>query len=175
VLKMNSAQERGLAKLVRQAYVHGIYQWFIGLVFLFSAFSAFPEYKWPIGLGLLLFSAGVGSIVHVVRTLHETANLQADAAERKTRHSILRAAELAAGGQTWIAEADFWAEVDRRVEAEGKQSERMLTALADLGERTPTDVPVGFWKGLMLGGGALVWQLAANLLGIALIAGLTPG
>jgi hypothetical protein len=168
---MTSEQDRSLAKRVRQTYVQGIYQWLIGLVFLFSAFNAFPEYKWPIGLGLLVFSAGVGGIIHVVGTIYATANIQADAAERKTRHSVLRAAELAAGGQTWIAEADFWAEVDRRVEAEGKQSEGM----ANVGEKAPKDVPVGFWKGLMFGGGALIWQLAGNLIGIALVAGLTAG
>ena len=171
---MNSAQSRGLAKLVRQAYVHGIYQWFIGLVFIFSAFNAFPEYKWPIGLGLLVFWAGVSGIIRVARTLYETANIQADAAERKTRHAVFRAAELAAGSQTWIPEEDFWAEVDRRIEAEENRRDARLYALSDMGEGSQS-APVGFWKGLMLGGGALVWQLAANLLGIALVAGLTDG
>ncbi len=171
---MDIAQARGFAKLLRQAYVHGIYQWFIGISFLFSAFNAFPEYKWPIGLGFLVFSAGVSGVIRAVGTLHQAEVNRADAAERKTRHAVLRAAELAAGSQTWIPEGDFWAEVDRRVNAEENRRDARLYALSDMGEGSQP-APVGFWKGLILGGGALIWQLAANLIGIALVAGLTAG
>lgn len=160
---MVSAQKPFVAKLVRQAYVHGIYRWLIELAFLFSAFAVFPEYKWPIGLGLLVFSAGIAVTAQVVRAYHESANLLADSAERKTRHAVVHAAELAARGQSEIATWGFWAEVDRRVAAEQEQ------------EGVPQETPTGFWKQLMIGTGALIWQLGANLLGIALVIGLTGG
>lgn len=160
---MLSAQKPFFDKMVRQAYVHGIYRWLVELAFLFSAFSAFPEYKWPIGLGLLVFSAGIVVTAQVVRGYHKSANVLADAAERKTRHAVVHAAELAARGQSEIAAWGFWAEVDRRVAAEQEQDGVLQEA------------PAAFWKQLMIGTGALIWQLGANLLGIALVVGITGG
>ena len=84
-----------------------------------------------------------------------------DRGERKTRHAILLAGELAGKSAGEIDEWSFWREVDRRVEAEA-------TRLGD-----PDAKPTGFWKGLLLAAGSLLWQLAASLFGIALVAALT--
>lgn len=160
---MGSAQQEAVKKLARQTYVTATYRWLIEVSFLFAAFTAFPEYKWPIGLGLLVFVGGVQAVVLTLDLMHRHNNTLADEAERKTRHAIVRAAELAAKGVSDIDQVEFWQEVDGRVRLERSAQE----------DASPT--PVGFWKGLALASGAFVWQLSASVLGIAVVAGMTGG
>lgn len=139
----------------------GAYRWLIEVAFLFAAFTEFPEHKWSLGLAVLAFGAATSAVIHIQRTSHAVANVMMDQGERKTRYAILLAGELAGKSVGEIDEWSFWGEVDRRVEAEAVR--------LDDHEAEPT----GFWKGLFLATGSLLWQLAASLFGIALVAGLT--
>jgi hypothetical protein len=154
-------QKETVARVTRQTYVTGIYRWLIEVAFLFAAFTEFPEHKWSIGLAVLAFGAAVGGIVHYQQALHTLENVLMDQGERKTRHAVILASELAAKGVSEIEQYNFWGEVDRRVAAEVRRD-------ADPGAR-----PTGFWKGLVLGAASLIWQLTASLVGIALVAALT--
>lgn len=157
---MSRSQKEALGKLSRQTWVTGIYRWVIEVAFLFAAFTEFPQHKWSIGLAVLAFSGGIGALVHYMQLVHAAANILMDEGERKTRHAIVRAAELAAAGDAHIEQWDFWDEVDRRVTGERSNQE-------------PLDKPTGFWAGIALAAGSLIWQLAASLFGIALVAALT--
>ncbi|MFN6952860.1 MAG: hypothetical protein ACK4NE_09760 [Albidovulum sp.] len=158
---MGPSQKEALGKLSRQTWVIGIYRWVIEVTFLFAAFTEFPEHKWSIGLAVLVFSGGIGGLVHYMQLVHAAENVAMDEAERKTRHAIVRAAELAAAGEGRIEQWEFWSEVDRRVAAEREPMDG------------GPDKPTGFWKGLLLAAGSLLWQLVASLFGIALVASLT--
>lgn len=160
---MSSAQKAILAKLGRQSFVIGIYRWLIEVAFLFAAFTAFPERKWPIGMAVLAFSGGLQAIIHTLQVMHQENNVILDVAERKTRHAIVHAAELAAKGTAEIDQGAFWGEVDGRVGSEQARAEDTQVK------------PDGFWKGFALASGSLIWQLAASLFGIAIVAGLTGG
>lgn len=161
VSQLTLDQKEAIGKLTRQALVIGIYRWLIEVVFLFAAFTEFPEHKWSVGLAVLAFSAAISAVVHVQQTSHAVANVMMDQGERKTRHAILLAGELAGKSVGQIDERSFWDQVDGRVEAEATR----------LGN--PDAKPTGFWKGTLLAMGALLWQLAASLFGIALVATLT--
>lgn len=141
-------------KATRSLWAIVIARWIIGVAFLFAAFTAFPEYKWVIGLGLLLFNLGIEGVGSAVTGLSQAQNYLDDLAERKTRHTILLAAERSHDIGDSIL---FWSEVDRRVEAE-------------MGPPTP---PTGFWKSAGLVIGATAGRLAGDIFGIGLVAALT--
>jgi hypothetical protein len=154
------ANKEVIGKLTRGAWVFSIYRWLMEVAFLFAAFSEFPDHKASIGFAVLAFGAAVSCLLQMAQISHSSANILADEGERKTRHSIVLAAEMAAKGVTDIDLWSFWLEVDRRVQAE--HAER-----SDLVSET------GFWKGFGLASAALLWQLAASLFGLGVVAALT--
>jgi hypothetical protein len=145
-----------VAKATRSLFSIAILRWLFGLIFLFVAFSEFPDHKWSIGLGLIVFNLGIAGVCQIVQGLHVDAYRMDDLAERKTRHTVLLAAERLPSPDHETGE--FWAEVDRRVRAE-------------VGEPTK----VGFWKSVGLVGGRVLWGLFADLFGIGIVASLTGG
>lgn len=155
------SQKNAVEKLTRQTYVIGIYRWLIEVAFLFAAFTEFPEHKWSVGLAVLAFGAAISAVIHVQQAIHTIANMMMDQGERKTRHAILLAGELAGKNVGEIDERYFWGEVDRRVESETHRSDE------------PETKPTGSWKGLLLATASLLSQLAASLFGIGLVAALT--
>ena len=141
--------------LVRQAWALWIYRWLIGVAFLFSAFSQLPDHRWTVGLGLLVFNAGIEAVLIVQQTQNAAQNALADEAERKTRHTIVAAAEKV--GTEYIEGWDFWQEVNERVSA----------------ETGPQEPALNWWRSAGLVLGQLVWRLIADLFGIALVVTLT--
>lgn len=146
--------ELASAKLTRTLWATQICRWLIGTAFLFAAFSEFPEHKWSIGLGVLVLEFGLVAIMDQAAALRVGEINLADQAERKTRHTIIAAAEW--GSDDPMKSAAFWQEVDDAVANERVDEEK------------PGWLAV---TGLMIGG--IVYRLAATLGGIALVAALT--
>ena len=143
-----------IAKAGRTLWGTVVLRFLFGLIFLFVAFNEFPNHKWTIGLGLVVFNISVGMIAETLSTLQLQANRLDDMAERKTRHTIILAAERA--GTTNLNTWEFWSDVERRVDAE-------------LGEPQKVSVPASI--GLVVG--RILWQAVADLVGIAILVGMT--
>jgi len=142
-------------RATRQGLASSIYLWILGVLFLFAAFSSFSEHKVTIGLGYLVFTQSRAMVLMVVGNLNDLQNLLADSAERKTRHTILHAAELGGDGMSLNYPA-FWGEVDHRVEEERQIHE-----------------PASLWKSGLLVLGGVIGRGAWDILGIGLVAALT--
>lgn len=142
-----------LAVPIRRAWVLGLYRWLIGLAFLFAAFSAFPGSKWAIGLGVLVFNAGVEAVLLSMEVHAKVSEMSRERADMLTRHTAVLAAERRGLGD-WPQ--GFWSEAHRRVNAEIEDGE-----------------PIGFWKSAGLVVGALAWRVVADVFGIALVMALT--
>lgn len=138
-----------------------IYRWLIEVAFLFAAFTEFPDHKWTIGLGLLVFSGAVSAIGRAIMGEELGSVVRDDGERRKTRHAVILAAEEAAAGHTSIDQEEFWRLVAARVESEYKAADEYA------------DKPTGFWAGSLLAVSALIWQVVASLFGIGLVAALT--
>jgi hypothetical protein len=144
-----------VAQATRSLYATAIVRWVFGVMFLFAAFEAFPEHKWPIGFGLLVFNLSVSGVICVLQAQQAVSNLLLDRGERKTRWTVVLAAELAGEPHD---EFSFWSAVDRRVNDELKMDE----------EAEP-----GFWRSAGLVAAGVLWRLLADLFGIGLVASLT--
>lgn len=105
-----------IGRLKRQGYGLMIYRTLLTFLFLMAAFTAFPQLKLVVGLGLLVFNQAVAALGHVASTHFQLANMLDDEGERKTRHAILLAAERPPVDE--YEHIDFWPEVNRRVAAE---------------------------------------------------------
>lgn len=149
--------EKLVRSFSRQAIALGVYRFAVTLFLLVALFNAFPGYRVASALAVLFIGAGFQVITTLLTYSLRVGNAAADIAERKTRHTILLAAERA--GQPNLNEPDFWHEVDRRVE-----DERPRDALASMP-----------WRGA----GAIAWaiaRLAIEALVLVILAGfLTPG
>jgi hypothetical protein len=159
---MRSEQKIAVAKLDRQTWVVGIYRWVFGVAFLFAAFNQWPDLKWTIGLAYLALDAAIAAIIHGLNVSFIRNNFLDDAGERKTRHAILYAAELASRKELpFDYQPDFWRAVDDRIREEQEELDRYA------------DEPVKWWIGVLLASGSLIWQLVASLFGIAIVVALT--
>lgn len=139
----------------RALFASGIYRWLIGCAFLFVAFSDFPTHKWTIGLGYVVLSTAISALVEFAQLQHAAENLLADRAERKTRHTIIMAAEWAAHDGP-MNSPEFWGTVDGRVNDEMNVDEK-----------------AGFWTSAVLVVGGVIWRTASDLFGLALVAALS--
>jgi len=105
-------------------------------------------------LAVISFNQAIGALGHVITLLAEANNRLSDLAERKTRHTIILAAQrdwnplLADMPPDW----DFWAEVDRRVDAE----------LVD------EESPPKWWQAASL----ILWNAFARLMGDLVAVGI---
>lgn len=145
-----------IGRLTRQGYGLLIYRSILTFAFLLAAFSAFPHLKLVFGLGLLLFNQAIAALGHVANMHFQAVNMLDDEGERKTRHTILLAAERPPRDE--FDQFEFWPEVNRRVAA----------------ERGDARKNVGGWKGA----GLTIWNVVGHALGdaalIAVAAFLTP-
>lgn len=149
-------------RLKRQGWVTLAYRFLIEVAFLFVAFSQFPDHKWTIGMGLLVFNGAVGSVALTIQQLAVGLEIHRGEADRKTRHAIVLAAEQAAlGKQDDIDQERFWTTVQGRVEFE----------LAEEGRYQ--DKPAGPWQGFGLATIALLWSVLSSLAGILIVMVLT--
>jgi len=98
----------------RQIWGLTIYRWLLSVVFLLVAFNEFPEHRASIALGFLVVIHSFAAIGMALKHLFLTSNALDDEAERKTRHTIVMAAQQ----QMDAGHGDFWAQVDDRVAAE---------------------------------------------------------
>lgn len=152
-------------RTVRGSYVLGVYRWLLGVGFLFVAFNEFPQHKWSIGLGLLVFNAGVEAVGRGIASLAVGLELRLDAGERLSRWATLLApvraphVDLSDRDET----AEFWGEMHSRGEGEAKR-------LREEGEK-----PVGWLGGFGLATASLLWRIIADLFGIGLAMALTGG
>lgn len=103
-------------RAMREALGLGIYRMFLTFALLLVAFSAFPAYKAVIGLAVLALNEGVSAVVTSLKVTALAQNHIDDAAERKTRHAIVLAAERS--GKPDAHYSDFWSVVEERVEDE---------------------------------------------------------
>lgn len=152
------------SRIRRQGWVNLAYRFLIEVVFLFVAFSQFPDHKWTIGMGLLVFNGAVGSVALMIRQLATGLELHLAQSDRKTRHAIVLAAEQAAlGKHDDIDQEKFWRTVEGRLEFE----------LAEEGRYQ--DKPAGPWQGVGLAVVALLWSVLSSLAGILVVMVLTGG
>lgn len=148
----------------RQGWVTVVYRFLIEVTFLFVAFNEFPNHKWTIGLGLLVFNGAVGSVALAVQQLALGLEIFLGQSDRKTRHAIVLAAEHAAlGKRDDIDPAKFWRAVDERLEFELSEEGRYQ------------DKPAGRWLGFGMATAALLWSLLSSLAGIIIVMALTEG
>jgi hypothetical protein len=148
--------EEGLAQIKRQGLVLLIYRWILGAFFLFVAFSDFPAHKWTIGVAYLVFALGVEAIITAGNARFLATNRLDDIAERKTRHTVALAALR---GES--PGPHFWSDVDERVESELRAAQALHR-------------PPAWWKRAGLVSGALLFRIAADLVGFAVMAAITP-
>lgn len=158
---MLAEQKDGAATFGRGTVVLSVYRWLIEVAFLFAAFTEFPTHKWSIGLGLLTFGGGVAVIGRAIAGGEIGQVLRDDGERRKTRHAIILASEQTATGHASINQGVFWSEVAKRVEREYEVANEYA------------DKPTGRWVGVLLASISLIWQLAASLVGIGVVAALT--
>ena len=148
----------------RQGWVTLAYRFLIEVAFLFVAFNEFPEHKWTIGMGLLVFNGAVGSVALTVQQLGVGLEIFLVQSDRKTRHAIVLAAEHAALGEhNDIDPAKFWRTVDGRLDFE----------LAEEGRHR--DKPPSPWRGFGMATAALLWSVVSSLTGIIIVMALTAG
>lgn len=120
-------------RTVRGSYVLGVYRWLLGVGFLFVAFNEFPQHKWSIGLGLLVFNAGVEAVGRGIASLTVGLELRLDAGERLSRWATLLApiraphVDLSDRDET----AEFWDEMRSRGEGEAKRLREKVTSRWD--------------------------------------------
>lgn len=148
-------------RLNRASWVRSIGRWIIELAFLFTAFTEFPEHKWSIGLGFLVLQGMVVHLGHSMTVLAVNATILSDAAERKTRHCIVLAAESPMLPTDEFTRSAFWASVDSRVAAEAAAADRYA------------DKPIGRLAGFGLAALALLWEVGASVVGIGFVMALT--
>lgn len=131
-----------LQALKRNNYAVGIYRGLVGLAFLVACFNTFSSAIGPIALGYIFFGLSTEAVGLAVSTAAQAQNRLSDLAERKTRHTIVLAAQAPWRDRQYEPDWDFWAEVNRRVAEEG------------IDEDAPS---VPWWKtlGLVLGNVAL--------------------
>lgn len=148
----------------RQGWATVAYRFLIEVAFLFVAFGQFPEHKWTIGMGLLVFNGAVGSIGLTIQQLAAGLEIHLGQTDRKSRHAIVLAAEQAAlGKHDDIDREKFWRTVDGRVEFELAEESRYQ------------DKPAGPWQGFGLAIAALLWSFLSSLAGIVIVMVLTGG
>lgn len=148
----------------RQGWVTLAYRFLIEVAFLFVAFSQFPDHKWTIGMGLLVFNGAVGSVALMIQQLAAGLEIHLAQTDRKTRHAIVLAAEQAAlGKDDDIDQEKFWRTVDGRLEFELAEEVRYQ------------DKPAGPWQGFGLAIAALLWSVLSSLAGIVIVMVLTGG
>jgi hypothetical protein len=142
-------------KAQRTIAATSIYGWGIGIAFLFVAFSSFPDHKLLIALSYLVVVQTVAALSAYIGLLFVVDNDLSDAAERKTRHAILLAAERSTSEAP--VHTGFWGEVDDRV----------------AGEMQAPDEPLPWWKAGGLIAGSITARLVGDVVGIGLVAILT--
>lgn len=148
----------------RQGWVTLAYRFLIEVAFLFIAFSQFPDHKWTIGMGLLVFNGAVGSVGLLIQQLAAGLEIHLSQTDRRTRHAIILAAEQAALGKHHeIDQENFWRIVHERAEFELAQESRYQ------------DKPAGPWQGFGLAIAALFWSVLSSLAGIVIVMVLTGG
>lgn len=136
------SSEGDLRKVTRQVIGVWIYRGLLNIVFLTVAFQSFPGYESFTALGFLVFNQGIASLGTALAATAAAQNFLDDIAERKTRHTILLARD-----EDWRGSHHFWAEVDRRVDAE-------------LGDRAPA---LRWWASAGRVLGAMLWRLFLDL------------
>lgn len=94
----------------RRAWVLSIYRGLLTLFLLISLLDAFPEYQTVAIFAVIVFSQGIAAIQLGLVNMFTIQNALSDAADQKTRHTMLLALE-----PDWSRGSDFWAEVDRRM------------------------------------------------------------
>lgn len=132
--------------------------WVMGFAFMLAAFTEFPEHKWSIGLGYLAFLTMLRACLQQGIAMHAANNMLSDAAERKTRHTMLLASEWSKSGrlQDEFDHGDFWQAVDRRVKTETGEPDAH-----------------SFWLSLALTAGGIILNLLGSLIGFGIAAALT--
>ena len=106
-----------IRRQTRQAYGLMIYRGLITFALLVAGFRAFPDHRTVFALSVISFGLAVSGIAEYLAMLWRVDNEIMDAAERKTRFTILVAAERVSTGHG-IEQWDFWQEVNERVEGE---------------------------------------------------------
>lgn len=101
---------------MREALGLGLYRMLVNFALLLAAFTAFPAHKMLLGLAVIAFSQGIAAVVVSAKMTALVQNNIDDMAERKTRHTIVLAAERS--GERDMLYSDFWPEVNRRVDDE---------------------------------------------------------
>ena len=148
----------------RQGWVTLAYRFLIEVAFLFVAFNEFPDHKWTIGMGLLVFNGAVGSVALAVQQLGVGLEIFLGQSDRKTSHAIVLAAEHAAlGKHDDIDPAKFLRTVDGRLDFELSEEARYQ------------DKPAGPWLGFGMATAALLWSVLSSLAGIFIVMVLTGG
>jgi hypothetical protein len=94
----------------RKAFAFTAYRALINIALLVALLHAFPGYETVSVLAVLAFLQGIAGLGLAVQFVATVQNSLADSAERKTRHTILLAAD-----PDWLHADYFWSEVDRRV------------------------------------------------------------
>lgn len=144
----------------RHILVNVAYSWLVSVALMLSGFSAFPDFKWPFAFAVIFISLGFQGVASFVDLASTRQNALADLAERKTRWTIVMAAERLRLGES-ADDLYFWGNVDERVKDE-------IDAQNEDGKN-----PAGCWKSIGLVTANLAGRLALDLLAIGLAAVLT--
>jgi hypothetical protein len=102
-----------LRSATRKSFAFIAYRVLLNTAFLVALLHAFPDHQSVAILGYLAFVQGIAALGMSMQLTAAVQNARDDAAERKTRHTILLASD-----PDWQGDDQFWTEVDRRVSNE---------------------------------------------------------
>ncbi|MGE0668718.1 MAG: hypothetical protein AB7O49_19350 [Sphingomonadales bacterium] len=110
--------ETAAYSVLRRGCALGLYKGALNTALMVALFHAFPDHIVVSALAVLVFSQGLAGVVFTIEATALKQNVLDDAAERKTRHTVVLAAD-----PNWLRDSDFWGEVDRRVAKESRSQE----------------------------------------------------
>jgi hypothetical protein len=97
-----------------------VYRSLVTFCLLVAGFCTLPGHRAAFALGVIAFTTGIAAVIENQNKLALLQNAADDMGERKTRHAIVLAQELALEGRPARAPM-FWVDVDKRVDAEAQR------------------------------------------------------
>lgn len=149
------------SQLKRTVTVRGVLSWFWGLAFLLAAFTAWPDHKWPIGIGYALvvsLVAGVGQTIPLVVAAITQSAIIENQATRRGIYELHRQPTLHEGDA-----GEYWS--SHLTEANREQVMLEETHRAQDRQGVPR------WLRAV---GAVAWEIGATLVWIGVVSVVTP-